>query len=127
MNRPTHELGYRFAWRTLLLGLLAGVALTAITAGILLIPRTDAVRTYPSPDGNYAAEVKRVHSPSTSDRYEIWLGIFTQAGVPRGHVVTIPLGWSTEPRIDWKGDAVELHFNPGGDIRVSIDMVRDAR
>ncbi|WP_159842873.1 hypothetical protein [Nocardia sp. CY41] len=61
------------------------------------------------------------------DAYEVWLGPLFESGVSRGHVITIPLGWSTEPRIDWNRDMVVLRFDPGGEIRVPTAMVLDTR
>lgn len=111
----------------MILGSAGGMVVETVAAVGLFMHRTETVHTYPAPDSGYAAAVRRVHSPMDSDRYEIWLGPFANGGVPRGHVVTIPLGWSTEPRIDWNRDAVVLHFEPGGEIRVPIEMVLDTR
>ncbi|MFI6365869.1 hypothetical protein ACIBG0_24290 [Nocardia sp. NPDC050630] len=44
--------------------------------------------------------------------------------MPRGHVVTVLLGWSAEPRIEGSQDAV---VEPGGEIRVPMKMVLDMR
>ncbi|MFE2999698.1 hypothetical protein ACFXG4_32455 [Nocardia sp. NPDC059246] len=112
----------------LIVGLVGGVAITTVAAAGLFMHRTDTVQTYPASSADsYAAAVKRVHSPMDLDRYEVWLGRLVDGGVPRGHVVTIPLAWSTEPRIDWNQDMVVLHFEPGGEIRVPMTMVLDTR
>ncbi|MGW4118095.1 hypothetical protein [Nocardia sp. NPDC004711] len=112
----------------LIVGLVGGVAITTVAAAGLFMHRTDTVQTYPAWSAdNYAAAVKRVHSPMDLDRYEVWLGRLVDGGVPRGHVVTIPLAWSTQPRIDWNQDMVVLHFEPGGEIRVPMTMVLDTR
>lgn len=63
----------------------------------LFMHRTDTVRMYPAPNNTYTAAVKRVHRAIDTDSYEIRLGPFTNGGVPRGHIVTIPTGsreWS---------------------------------
>ncbi len=109
------------------LGLISGALVTIVAAVSLFMHRTDTVRTYPAPRSTYAAAVKRTHSPIGIDSYEVWLGPFIDGGVPRGHVVTIPLGWSTEPRVDWNHDMVVLNFAPGGEIRVPMAMVVDTR
>ncbi|MFJ1461111.1 hypothetical protein [Nocardia sp. N2S4-5] len=112
----------------LIAGLVAGVVVTTVAAIGLFMHRTETVHTYPqSPPGGYAAAVKRIHSPMDIDRYEIWLGPSAGDDVPRGHVVAIPLAWSTEPRIDWTPDTVVLSFEPGGEIRVPMTMVLDKR
>ncbi|WP_156959308.1 hypothetical protein [Nocardia sp. BMG51109] len=111
----------------LVIGVVGGVVVTTVAAVALFMHRTHTVQTYPAPTGDYAAAVKRVHSPMDDDRYEVWLGRLAADDVPRGHVVTIPLAWSTEPRIDWNQDTVVLHFEPGGEIRVPVTMVLDTR
>jgi hypothetical protein len=111
----------------LALGLIPGALMTVMAAVGLFMHRTDTVRTYPALNDTYAAAVKRIHSPMDIDAYEVWLGPLVDTGVPRGHVVTIPLGWSIEPRIDWNEDMVVLHFTPGGEIRVPMAMVLDNR
>ncbi len=118
--------GWPFAFGVVL-GLISGALATIVAAVSLFMHRTDTVRTYPAPRSTYAAAVKRTHSPMDIDSYEVWLGPFSDGGVPRGHVITIPLGWSTEPRIDWNHDMVVLNFAPGGEIRVPMAMVLDTR
>ncbi|MTE13707.1 hypothetical protein [Nocardia aurantiaca] len=122
-RRPTSRL-----FLGLIAGSVGGAIVTTVAAIGLFMHRTDTIQTYPaSSAGNYAAAVKRVHSPMDIDRYEVWLGRLVDGGVPRGHVVTVPLAWSTEPRIDWNQDMVVLHFQPGGEIRVPMTMVLDDR
>ncbi|WP_433711280.1 hypothetical protein ACQP2U_34205 [Nocardia sp. CA-084685] len=41
--------------------------------------------------------------------------------------MTVPLGWSAEPRIEWSQDVVVLVFEPGGEIGVPMKMVLDTR
>ncbi|WP_280312264.1 hypothetical protein [Nocardia abscessus] len=111
----------------LVLGFISGVLVTIVAAVGLFMHRTDTVRTYPALNETYAAAIKRIHSPMDIDAYEVWLGPLVDTGVPRGHVIAIPLGWSIEPRIDWNENMVVLHFTPGGEIRVPIAMVLDTR
>ncbi|MFE3752812.1 hypothetical protein ACFXO9_00745 [Nocardia tengchongensis] len=111
----------------LIAGLLGGVLVTSVAAIGLFMHRIETVRADPAPDGTYAAAVVRVHSPMDIDSYEVWLGRLSGGEVPRGHVVPIPLGWGTEPRVDWTPDTVVLHFEPGGEIRVPMTMVLDTR
>ncbi|MFE3794493.1 hypothetical protein KHQ06_30180 [Nocardia tengchongensis] len=111
----------------LIAGLLGGVLVTSVAAIGLFRHRIETVRADPAPDGTNAAAVVRVHSPMDIDTYEVWLGRFSGGEVPRGHVVPIPLGWGTEPRVDWTPDTVVLHFEPGGEIRVPMTMVLDTR
>ncbi|MGY1899162.1 hypothetical protein [Nocardia gipuzkoensis] len=109
----------------LVLGFIPGVLVTIVAAVGLFMHRTDTVRTYPAL--NDTAAVKRSHSPMDIDSYEVWLGPMSDGGVPRGHVITIPLGWSTEPLIDWNQDMVVLRFTPGGEIRIPMALVLDNR
>ncbi|MGY5307869.1 hypothetical protein [Nocardia gipuzkoensis] len=111
----------------LVLGFIPGVLVTIVAAVGLFMHRTDTVRTYPALNDTYAAAVKRSHSPMDIDSYEVWLGPMSDGGVPRGHVITIPLGWSTEPLIDWNQDMVVLRFTPGGEIRIPMALVLDNR
>lgn len=111
----------------LIAGLLGGVLVTTVAAIGLFMHRNETVRADPAPDGTHAASVVRVHSPMDIDRYEVWLGRFSGGAVPRGHVVPIPLGWGTDPRVDWTPDTVVLRFEPGGEIRVPMTMVLDSR
>ncbi|MFE4462443.1 hypothetical protein ACFROC_34255 [Nocardia tengchongensis] len=111
----------------LIAGLLGGVLVTSVAAIGLFMHRNETVRADPAPGGTYAAAVVRVHSPMDIDRYEVALGRLSGGAVPRGHVVEIPLGWSTEPRAEWTPDTVVLHFEPGGEIRVPMTMVLDTR
>ena len=109
-------------------GLVAGALVTTVAAVVLFMDRTDTVRTYPaSPPGIYAASVKQVRSPMDSGHYELWLGRLDGGEVRRGHVVPIPLGWSSDPRIEWNPDTVVLRFEPGGEIGVPMSMVVDLR
>ncbi|WP_281877478.1 hypothetical protein [Nocardia sputorum] len=125
--RPRRRiLSWPFAWG-LALGISVGTLVTVVTAVGLFMHRTDTVRIYPALNDTYAAAVKRTHSRMDIDAYEVWLGPLFESGVSRGHVITIPLGWSTEPRIDWTPDMVVLRFDPGGEIRVPIAMVLDTR
>ena len=107
---------------------MAGFVVTTVAAVGLFMDRTHTVRTYPeSPPGIYAASVKEVRSPMDSGHHEVWLGRLSGGDVNRGHVVPIPLGWGTEPRIEWNPDTVVLRFEPGGEIRVPMTMVYDIR
>ncbi len=113
----------------LIAGVFVGAVVTTVIAIALFMHRTETVHTYPASPrgGGYAAAVKRVHSPMDLDSYEIWLGPYLDDDVPRGHVVAIPLPWSTEPHIEWTPDTVVMRFEPGGEIRVPMTMVLDNR
>ncbi|MGW4242488.1 hypothetical protein [Nocardia sp. NPDC004722] len=118
----------RALWWGILAGSIGAVVLTVVAAITLFMYRTETVQVYPLPSGaTYTAAVKRVHSPMDSGRYEVWLGRPVGDEVPRGHVVAVPAGWSSHPRIDWTVDEVVLDFDPGGEIRVPMSMVIDTR
>lgn len=112
----------------LVAGLVAGVVITTVAGVALFMHRTETLHAYPaSPSNGYAAAVKRIHSPTDLDHYEIWLGPLVGDDVPRGHVVAVPPAWSTEPRVEWTPDTVVMSFEPGGEIRVPMTMVLDKR
>lgn len=106
--------GCLFGIGGLVLGVVAGVLLTAVTALVLFLPLGTTISSRP-PDGAVPGVfVKRYSSLVGGERHEVWLGQVEDLG----HAVEIPAGWGTDFETRPQDGGLELAFASGGRILV---------
>ncbi|GHH49689.1 hypothetical protein [Lentzea cavernae] len=96
------------------LGAVMGTGLTAVAGVVMFVPDSTTVSSVEPTAESPGVYVKKVERVVGGSHYEIWLG----PSPDRGHVVTVPTGWSHEPQRESSSDGLRLKFDNGGEIFV---------